>query len=289
MARPLFSSPGDSPVKTSPAQALELDSAGRSPGSGGSLPESSPRPGPSTSCLKTSPPLFPTTSQLCHLGPTGWETRQQSLFTEHSEQYSGRWPRSGTMQHGIVCPLDPSAALTGATGGFWWPTPCAMNPSAGEPLEEWQARREREKQKGHNGNGFGMPLGVAVRVWPTPLAADCETGNAPSRYKRESPGLIPAVFGGVPSTLQERKALGRISPEWVELLMGFPMGWTGPHLERLNGRTVAGSEPVGGSTKHSAVASEPLRCPGSQKVDPFNPGSKASPALNPTKPTGSSD
>jgi len=236
MARPLSSLQAAFLAKTSPVQAPAPDLPGRSPGSGGSLPASSPPRGPSSSCLKTSPPLFPTASQLCHLGPSGWETRQQSLFSEHSAPFSGRWPRSGTMQRGIVYPLEPSAPLTGVTDGFWWPTPLSSDPNTGNAPSH-QAR---------NGPGL-IP---AVHKWPTPAARDWKDITPTiSAAARNAPNLPQATYGGVPSTLQERKALGRISPEWVELLMGFPMGWT----------------------------------------DPASHGSKASPAPSPTKPTGSSD
>jgi hypothetical protein len=50
------------------------------------------------------------------------------------------------------------------------PTPAAGNFNDTESLESWQARRDRQKQLGRNGNGIGMPLGIAVRLLPTPTA-----------------------------------------------------------------------------------------------------------------------
>jgi DNA (cytosine-5)-methyltransferase 1 len=51
----------------------------------------------------------------------------------------------------------------------------AACPAAGafndtESLESWQARRERQKKLGRNGNGMGAPLGIAMRLLPTPTA-----------------------------------------------------------------------------------------------------------------------
>lgn len=52
----------------------------------------------------------------------------------------------------------------------------------------WMARREREKAKHQNGNGFGLTLA---------MAAQADSGTS-----------------------------GKLNPEWVDWLMGFPLGWT---------------------------------------------------------------
>jgi len=132
-----------------------------------------------------------------------------------------------------------------------------------EPLEKWEARREREKLKGRNGNGFGTPLGVAVRQWPTPTASDGTGG----RVSRELGGTRPsgakravtlgtAVAHSLPlnaavktwptprtsdtngpgrhgtggpdlrtAVAEQTPAAGSLNPEWVCWLMGFPEGW----------------------------------------------------------------
>lgn len=57
------------------------------------------------------------------------------------------------------------------------PTPVAGGFNETESIEEWTARRERVKDATGNGNGFGMPLGVAVRLLPTPRAARGASGT----------------------------------------------------------------------------------------------------------------
>lgn len=59
-----------------------------------------------------------------------------------------------------------------------WPTPSATNPNEGESLESWEARRAEQIAKNQNGNGMGTPLGVAVRLWPTPRASENDQGTA---------------------------------------------------------------------------------------------------------------
>src|SRR4029077_16834095 len=63
-----------------------------------------------------------------------------------------------------------------------WPTPDASIANDGEPLDKWQARREREKAKHRNGNGFGMPLSIAVRLWPTPTAVTATGGASLNKW-----------------------------------------------------------------------------------------------------------
>jgi hypothetical protein len=49
--------------------------------------------------------------------------------------------------------------------------------------------------------------------WPTPTVQDAENNGGPSQYQRNSLPLNAEVGGA-------------LNPEWVELLMGFPPGWT---------------------------------------------------------------
>jgi hypothetical protein len=64
---------------------------------------------------------------------------------------------------------------------FLLPTPTASNPNDGESLQSWEDRRQRNLAKGINGNGQGTPLGVAVRLLPTPRATDGTNGGPNQR------------------------------------------------------------------------------------------------------------
>jgi len=139
--------------------------------------------------------------------------------------------RSGMMRSGTAYPLEPSALLIKETvSGSWptprsedgestgmsaarlatrkpdnlptavrmWPTPTAGMANYDEPVETWYARKEALIQKGINGNGAGLTLGIEVR----------------SSVQTTSAERLQGVSGGV------------LHPEWVEKLMGFPVGWT---------------------------------------------------------------
>lgn len=163
-------------------------------------------------------------------------------------EYITRFPRSGSMQdsfvyeetprapikdakqaclaHAVSCPATPTGA---------WPTPAASIPQDGENPDTWLARRESLKAKGINGNGAGMPLSIAVKLFPTPRAAANEwrtTRNAPSHGKGHGKTLAGEVndleraAGRTPAPSSE--SAGNVNPEWVEWLMGLPLGYTDP-------------------------------------------------------------
>jgi hypothetical protein len=125
-----------------------------------------------------------------------------------------------------------------------------MNPNEQEDLDSWQERREQCRER-HGNNGFGVPLGIAVRLWPTARAngytgsnthgeggPDLQTAvsdqwrtpnaydgqqrhNAVSTEHRIEAGKTISL--GMQVSLEAR---GLLNPAWVELLQGFPPGWT---------------------------------------------------------------
>lgn len=166
-------------------------------------------------------------------------------------------------------------------GGKMFATPCAGRFNESEPLEKWEARRQRVKALKKNGNGFGAPLGVQVRMFPTPTvtgnnnrkglspksgdglatavrrmfatpqARDFRTGEG-KRWVDEKRSrnlndqvaflsghrLLPTPTcqdssNNAGESQFDRNSLplnavvgGALNPEWVEWLMGFPVGWT---------------------------------------------------------------
>ena len=119
-----------------------------------------------------------------------WRTSQRSLFGDWIV-YSDRWPDSGILLVGECYPLKT------------WERPTFGGGSLSSPGEKWptpaaQSRHEdpadwdrREAMQAAKGRPIGRHLPVEAK-----------------RYARD-------------------RAL-RLSPEWVEALMGFPPGWTTP-------------------------------------------------------------
>ena len=182
-----------------------------------------------------------------------WRTSQQSLLTNSLEPFSETWPRAGMMRGGRVYqhrqPVPRTTVIGGgalqnvptptvngnynrkgasqnsgdglATWARMWPTPTARNFEC-KDLERLEERRQRMKIKHGNGNGFGMTLGNAVRMWPTPCSS-ASKGSSPAALTRKngrdrsSDRLDHAVMASDG---------GQLNPDWVEWLMGFPIGHT---------------------------------------------------------------
>lgn len=67
--------------------------------------------------------------------------------------------------------------------------------------------------------GDGLATAAKQESWPTPRASDYRSGRtSDATAEKNSRPLCEATERAAPA--------GRLSPEWVECLMGFPPGWT---------------------------------------------------------------
>lgn len=117
------------------------------------------------------------------------------------------------------------------------PTPNASQFNYNEDPEQWLKRREILAAKHTNGNGAGLPLGIAVKLLPTPLSsmkgpsqAELDAGNPKSRLETvrnwgdysESVVRWADVVGEDPPEPLDGQHL---SPEFVRWMMGYAPGW----------------------------------------------------------------
>lgn len=182
---------------------------------------------------------------LASLDPvsSSWRTSQTCLAALLNNQadglaeYSATWPRSGTMRSGIAYQLSPLAPLTDATGCGLLPTPVKYDATPGGPnnhyrglgnlaKHHWPTPRANDAEKRGNFDLTNPRNGLAAasRRFPTPCARDWRAGEDPESRRarqsatgeRHSPNLNDVVAPN-----------GHLNPNWVEWLMGFPIGWTG--------------------------------------------------------------
>ena len=132
-----------------------------------------------------------------------------------SGEYSQSFTRSGTMRNGMLFRRPPSVRLIVGSGFGLWPTPTAND------NDNRRSRPTPAELAGRHGWSLRSAL------------ADATDPETPRRWPIE---------GHIPLT-------GHLNPDWVELLMGWPVGWTA--LEPLSGVM------VGGETS-------PLSCPRSK-------------------------
>lgn len=126
------------------------------------------------------------------------------LFAEDSPLYSGTWPKLGMMLRGVCWELPTSVLPTNATeSGFSQKIWC------GTPTAAMRPRSSRFKE-GRTPNPAEWAM---MEMLPTPTCQDAKNNGSKSQMERNTPPLN-AVAGGA------------LNPEWVEWLMGWPIGWT---------------------------------------------------------------
>lgn len=180
-----------------------------------------------------------------------WRTHQCSLFGG-LELFSATWPRSGMMRRGKCYPLATAAHRTNERGcgsSQKIPTPRANDAIDITINQKILLASSYDSQR----NG----LTAFVTKWPTPVASDYKSVKGSLRVK-----LSYAIERGATKTRKfptpcstdapkwnnmtpeqrQKKAQavrlfnvvnedgerngGRLNPDWVEWLMGWPIGWT---------------------------------------------------------------
>jgi hypothetical protein len=195
-----------------------------------------------------------------------WRTPQSSLLADLDE-FSGTWPRWGTMRNGACSALTIAEHPTSGTASGLWPTPKATDASRGgivsnmsrdnpalpyaiaamECVEPSIAERERERRhrnwptptacmsKGTSMKSLTRRTGasrandrldhaVLAETFPTPCASDATKWNSMTKEERIAKGQQIRLSNQL--STPENRIGGALNPNWVEWLMGWPIGWT---------------------------------------------------------------
>lgn len=227
----LTSSAEDSPAKTYLARAKARESAEREADCGLNLQESLAKYDPAT-----------------HL----WRTRQCSLFGD-SDECLETFPKSGMTRNGVLWELTMSERHTDASASGFWRTP---DTGVGGEISAEKAADFAAGKTRASGSVIQIRLCDQVRhpqLWPTPTV--CGNNNRKGLTKTSGDGLATAVLAyPTPKCHSARAALfdrsksnlgevihgkylnggsatpqtksARLNPNWVEWLMGWPIGWT---------------------------------------------------------------
>jgi hypothetical protein len=152
-----------------------------------------------------------------------WRTAQCLLFEDLGECLE-TFPKWGMMRNGGLWERITFPLLTKEKESGYWLTPTCLNIS---PTETRRGKREEyRKSIGRK----DVPGGLAEQVvtpkfWPTPCARDWKGSNTPEALTRQDgksrmDQLPNAVAYGGDQTPQ----IGQLNPDWVEWLMGWPIG-----------------------------------------------------------------
>lgn len=131
-----------------------------------------------------------------------WRTHH-CLFPEVLEWSSVTLPRWGMMRDGELWERITSGLPTKGIESGLWPTPtvCGNNNRKGASKT----------------SGDGLATAVRKFPYPTPVCHDAKT-MGPSEQRRSSPRLAVII---------QNADGGTLNPDWVEWLMGWPIGHTG--------------------------------------------------------------
>jgi|6_EtaG_2_1085325.scaffolds.fasta_scaffold37292_2 hypothetical protein len=146
-----------------------------------------------------------------------------------SPRYSAIWTKMVTEQRGEYSARLKSARATRESESSSWPTPRASG-------QNDSARKLNKSGKRHAGDD----LTTAVKDWPTASARDWKDNPGEWMYNGKNPDgttrnridqLARAVYhNDSPQDPVNRNSIGknpgRLSPNWVEQLMGVPTSWT---------------------------------------------------------------
>ena len=146
-----------------------------------------------------------------------WKTRQYSLL-EDSEWFSETWPRWGTLRDGESWERPMSARPIFGRGSGLWPTPTVEGNNNAPKI----------------GTKRGTGLSTAAKSFPTPCATVLDIDSM-ERLRFSGQTRQAWRDAGEPYKTQ---TIGSLNPDWVELLMGWPKGWTS--LEPLESAEMRG-------------------------------------------------
>lgn len=124
------------------------------------------------------------------------------------------WKTKATKAGRCLFRLAASTRRTGASAAQFWPTVTGFDAAGGEL-----------KGKEYCGTRHAMKLGQAVRMFPTPRASDSK-GSGAAGSKSAEHDRKRGNLKGVVMYLQDAETGAQLNPDWVEWLMGYPIGWS---------------------------------------------------------------
>lgn len=141
----------------------------------------------------------------------GHQIRSLQVLTQALNQDMWPTPKATDGDHGGPNQRD-SAGKAGLSSMALWPTPDTTNAFGGRNLRKDGTPYDTRSR-------FGMNLvDAATTLWPTPAARDWKDGRASQEtLDRNARPLNEVVVAQSPQ--------GKLNPDWVSQVMGFPDGW----------------------------------------------------------------
>lgn len=135
----------------------------------------------------------------------------QQAFPVNLEKSYPILPRWGIRLAGEYGELVTSERRTNAIGSFLWRTPMASDGIFSNRTEEQLIKRWTDKNLKQKHLSEQVVYNENFLVFPTPTVS----GNTNKKGSSKKSGNGLSIVVG-----------GKLNPQWVEWLMGFPIGWT---------------------------------------------------------------
>jgi len=178
-------------------------------------------------------------------------------------QFARIWSVKATMSAFLIMKLRLSERRTGEKECSLWQTPNVPNGGRVNPVEMTPTGMMPDGRKRQVGLEHQVKM-VERKIWPTPVSRDYKDGSAescrnvpvnghlgravhlwPTPKAQNARGNGQTHGEGGPSL--DVVAGGTLNPDWVEWLMGFPVGWT--NLPEYHGlRRAHLAKTIGGQT-----------------------------------------
>jgi len=156
-----------------------------------------------------------------------WRTSQVCLVLGTSAKSSLRWPKQGLMRDGVCSELTMSVPRTDVKGsGSRLP---AKTPSA---ADAYTGNMKKDEFKFGNSGSLAQEVESGFlethRMWPTPEANERNTYPRMTKTRKGVQKVEPNLAGAVKTERNSDGSPtgGQLNPNWVEWLIGWPIGWT---------------------------------------------------------------
>lgn len=154
---------------------------------------------------------------------SSWKTAQCSLLAD-SDEFLETWPRWGSMLNGASYLRQIPALPICVNASEYWATPTTMDKLPPKSLEALH-REATIARPGRNKPANLRDQVSNMKNWPTPCARDYRSHVSMDTVARRQKGSTRGV--NLSEQMQrDTGTTGQLNPQWVEWLMGWPIGWT---------------------------------------------------------------
>ena len=167
--------------------------------------------------------LFPTPTTMDHIDRKGMRpsrattNRKTGYLSEMIKMYPT--PTQDSASERTKKYKQGGTPLTMAVKMFPTPTASDMEGGAAKDVQIENGHFFRENKKGER---WGVKLRDAMEMYPTPVSRDYKDAayNTTWKESRDQKSSLPR------QVLKDNKPGGKLNPNFVEFLMGYPMNWT---------------------------------------------------------------